>query len=103
MQNESCRSTFTMHGPLPPNRGAEWPRPIGLREGRRASLPIWFPHDFSLAGERSEKASVKPLLTRSLVDPAVASRKPRPKVVAAPPVASSLLVEVPRHLEGKCG
>jgi hypothetical protein len=41
------------------------------------------------------------LITRSLVDPAVASRKPRPKVVAALLVATFLLVEVPRHLEDK--
>jgi hypothetical protein len=40
---------------------------------------------------------------RSLVDPAIASRKPRPKVVAAPPVATFLLVEVPCHLEGRWG
>ena len=32
---------------------------------------------------------------RSLVDPAVASRKPRPKIEAALPVAALLLVEVP--------
>jgi hypothetical protein len=44
-----------------------------------------------------------PLLTRSLVDPAVAFRKPRPKVVAVHPVATFLLVEVPRHLEGMWG
>jgi hypothetical protein len=49
-----------------------------------------------------EKASEKPLFTRSLVDPAVAFSKPRPKVVAAPPVATFLLVEVPRHLEDLC-
>jgi hypothetical protein len=42
-----------------------------------------------------------PLLTRSLVDPAVASRKPRPKDVAASPVATFLLIEVTRHLEGR--
>jgi hypothetical protein len=48
-------------------------------------------------GERLNK---KALLTRSLIDPAVTSRKPRPKVVAVPPVAIGLLVEVHRHLEG---
>jgi hypothetical protein len=52
-----------------------------------------------LAGERKGKASEKPLLTRSLVDPAVASRRLCPMVVAAPPVATFLLVEVPRRLE----
>jgi hypothetical protein len=45
----------------------------------------------------------KTLLTRSLVNPAVASRKPRPKVVVAPPVATFLLLEAPRHLEGRWG
>jgi hypothetical protein len=89
-----------MHGALPPNRGADRPRPINAREGRRVSI-IYVPRDFGLAGERRGKASEKPrLLTRSFVDPAVASRTPRPKVVAAPPVATFLLVEVPRHLEG---
>jgi hypothetical protein len=38
---------------------------------------------------------------RSLVDLAVASRKPLSKVVAAPPVATFFLVEIPRHIEGK--
>jgi hypothetical protein len=52
-----------------------------------------------MRGEASEKT----LLTLSLVDPAVATRKPRPKVAAAPPVVTFLLVEVPRHLEGICG
>jgi hypothetical protein len=47
------------------------------------------------------KASEKTLLTRSLVDPAVASRKLHPKVIAAPPVATFILLEVPRHLKGK--
>jgi hypothetical protein len=89
-----------MHGPLPPNRGADRPRPIGVREGRRASQ-MWLPRDFGLARERKGKVSEKTLPTRSLVDPAVKSRKPCPKVVAAPPVATFLLVEVPRHLEGK--
>jgi hypothetical protein len=69
---------------------------MGIREGRRASL-IKLPRDFGLAGERRKKTSEK-TLTRSLVDPTVASRKPRPKVVAATPVATFLLVEVPRHL-----
>jgi hypothetical protein len=60
--------------------------------------------DFGLAREGRGKASKKPLLTRSLVDPAVVvSRKPRPKVVAAPPIATSLLIEVPRHVEGRWG
>jgi hypothetical protein len=45
----------------------------------------------------------KNLLMQSFVDPAVASRKPRSKVVAAPPVEIFLVVEVPRHLEGKWG
>jgi hypothetical protein len=40
---------------------------------------------------------------RSLVNPAVAPRMPRPKVEAAPPVTTFLLVEVPRHLDGKWG
>jgi hypothetical protein len=48
-------------------------------------------------------ASEKTLLTRSLVDPAFACRKPRPKVAAAPLVATFLAVEVPRHLEGRWG
>jgi hypothetical protein len=87
MQNQSCCSTFTMHGSLPPNRVAERPRPIGVREGRRASL-IYLPRHCGLDVESKGKASEQSLLTRSLVDPAGASRKPRPKVVAAPPVAS---------------
>jgi hypothetical protein len=41
------------------------------------------------------------LLMWLLVDLVVASRKPRPKVVIASPVATSHLVEVPRRLEGK--
>jgi hypothetical protein len=45
----------------------------------------------------------KNLLTWSLVDPAAASRKLRPKVVAAPTDETVFLVEVPRHLEGKWG
>jgi hypothetical protein len=45
----------------------------------------------------------KPLLTWALVDPAAASRKPRPKLVAASTDATVLLVKVPRHLEGKWG
>jgi hypothetical protein len=61
------------------------------------------PRDFGLGGEKREKTSVKTLLTRSLVDPAVASRKPHPKVVAASPVATFLLVQVPRHLKGEWG
>jgi hypothetical protein len=64
---------------------------------------VWLPRDFGLAGERRGKAIEKQLLTRSLVDLAVASRKPRPKVVAAPPVATFLLVKPPRHLEGMWG
>jgi hypothetical protein len=48
-------------------------------------------------------ASEKTPLSQPLVDPAVASRKPRAKVVAAPPVAIFLLVEVPRHLESGWG
>jgi hypothetical protein len=39
--------------------------------------------------------SKKPLLTRSLVDPAVASRKPHPKVVVVPPVATFPLCRGP--------
>jgi hypothetical protein len=78
------------------------PRPIGVREGRRLNL-IKLPHDFGLAEEWRGKASEwrKKPLRRSLVNPAVAFRKPRPKVVAAPPVAILLLVEVPRHLDGR--
>jgi hypothetical protein len=91
-----------MQGPLPPNRVPGQPRPIKAREGRRASL-ISLPREFGLAGERRGKASEKNLLPRSLVDPAVAFRKLRPKVVAAPPIETFLLVEVPRHLEGMWG
>jgi hypothetical protein len=91
-----------MHGPLQPNPGADRPTPIGVREGRRTSL-IELPRVSGLAGERSGKASEKNLLTRSHVDPAVALRKPRPKVVAAPPVATFLLVEISRQLKGKWG
>jgi hypothetical protein len=76
-----------MHGSLPPDRGTDRPMPIGVWEGRRATL-IYLPRDFGLAGERRGKASEQPLLTRLLAVHAVASRKPRPKVVAAPPVAT---------------
>jgi hypothetical protein len=91
-----------MHGPLPPNRGAGRPQPIGVREGRRVSQ-IFVPRDFGLDEDMRGKAGQKTHLTYSLVDPAVASRKPRPKVVAAPPGATFLLVEVPRHLKGEWG
>jgi hypothetical protein len=91
-----------MHGPLPPNRGADRPIPIGVREGRRANL-ILLSRDFALAGDGKGKASEKTLPMRSPVDPAVASHKPRPKVVAAPPIETFLLVEVPRHLVGRGG
>jgi hypothetical protein len=55
--------------------------------------------DLGLAGDRRGKAGEGNLLTWSLVNPTVASRKPRPKVIAAPSVETFLLVEVPRHLE----
>jgi hypothetical protein len=45
--------------------------------------------------------SEKPLLAWSLVDPVIASRKARPKIVAASPVATFFLVEIPVHLAGK--
>jgi hypothetical protein len=51
-----------MHGWLPPNRGAERPRPIGTREGRRDSL-IYLPRDFGFAEDRRGKADEKALLT----------------------------------------
>jgi hypothetical protein len=91
-----------MHGPLPPNHGADRPRSVGVREGRRASL-ISPRRDFNLAEDRRGKAGKKTLLTWSLVDPAAASRKPRPKVVAASTDATVLLIEFPRHLEGRWG
>jgi hypothetical protein len=91
-----------MHGLLPPKRGADRPKPIGVREGRRGSL-IYLTRDFGLAGERRGNASEKTVLTRSLADPAVTSCKPRPEVVADPPVATFLLVEVSCHLEGIWG
>jgi hypothetical protein len=47
-----------------------------------------------------ERLANKPFLARSLINPAVASCQPRPKVFAAPPVAIFLLIEVPRHFEG---
>jgi hypothetical protein len=53
-----------------------------------------------IGGERLAK---KLILTWSLVDPAVASRKLRPKIVAALPVGNFLFIEVPRHLEGMWG
>jgi hypothetical protein len=49
------------------------------------------------------KPREKPLLTWSLVDPTVACRKSRSKIVAAPPVATFLLVEISRYLEGMFG
>jgi hypothetical protein len=85
-----------MHGPLTPNHSADRPRPISVREGRRANL-IYLLHDFGLAGERRGQPSEQIRITRSLVHPGVASRKPRPKVVAAPPVATFLLVDFPRR------
>jgi hypothetical protein len=91
-----------MDCPLPPNPGVDRPRIIVVREGRRDSL-IMLPRDFGLAGEKRETISEKNLLTQSLVDPAVAPLKSHPKVVAAPHVATFLLVEVPRHLKGKWG
>jgi hypothetical protein len=91
-----------MHGPLPHNQGADRPRRIGVQEGRRASL-IQLPRDFGLAGERRGKASENTLLARLLFDPDVVSRKPRPKVVAAPSVTTFLLVDVPCHLKDKWG
>jgi hypothetical protein len=94
MQHESRYSTFTMHGPFPPNRGADQPRPIDVREGRRASL-IYLPRDLPGKGDEERLAN-----KQSLTDPAVASRKSRPKVVAAPPVATFFLVEVPCDPEG---
>jgi hypothetical protein len=48
--------------------------------------------DFGLAKDRKGKASEKVLLAWLLVDPAVESRKPRPKVVVALPVATFLFV-----------
>jgi hypothetical protein len=91
-----------MHGPLPPKRGADRSRPVGVREGRRAP-DDGLPRDFDLAEDRRGKAGKKTLLAWSLVDSAAASRKPRPKVVAASTDATILLVEVPRHLEGRWG
>jgi hypothetical protein len=91
-----------MHDSLPPIRGVYRARPIGVREGRRANL-LKLLRDFGIAGESRGKTSEKLLLKRLLVDPAVACRKPRPKVVAAPPVTAFLLVEIPRRLEGKWG
>jgi hypothetical protein len=88
--------------PAPTEPGADRHRPIGIRDGRRASL-IWLPRDFGLAEDRRGKAGKKTLLTWLLVDPAAASRKPRPKVVAAPTDAMFLLAEAPRHLEGTWG
>jgi hypothetical protein len=58
--------------------------------------------DFGLAGERRGKASEKPL-TRLLVDPAVASRKQRPKLVAAPPVATFPPSRGPPSHQGQVG
>jgi hypothetical protein len=62
------------------------------------------PVDYVLAGERREKASEKNILTRSLsIPPSHPVSPARPKVVAAPRVATFLLVEVPFHLEGRWG
>jgi hypothetical protein len=48
--------------------------------------------DIGLAKDRRGKASGKNLFAWSLVDPAVASRRPRPKAVVAPPVETFLFV-----------
>jgi hypothetical protein len=70
-----------MHGPLPPNRGADRPKPVGVRKGRRANL-ILLPRDFGLAEDRRGKARKK-IPPHVGAHPAAASRKPRLKVVAA--------------------
>jgi hypothetical protein len=56
-----------------------------------------------MPGTGGERLENKIFLAWSLVHHAVASRKPRPKVVSALTVATFLFVEVPRHLEGMCG
>jgi hypothetical protein len=51
-------------------------------------------------GDEIGKAYIKPLLAQSVIDPAVLRPITSPGVVAAPPGAAIVLVEVPRHLEG---
>jgi hypothetical protein len=48
-----------MHNSLPPNRGMDWPRPFGVREGRRAIVILLIARDFGLATCKREKASEK--------------------------------------------
>jgi hypothetical protein len=99
------------------NTHYKWARVIYFGDGRSPTWPFGAHHVDGtwcleylcgrlglISCRRKEgKGSEKSVLTRSLVDSAVASRKPRPKVVAAPPVATILLIEVPRHLEGMSG
>jgi hypothetical protein len=73
-----------MPGPLLLKWGTDRPRPIGARV---ATGQPNLARDFSIAQGMRGKASGKPLLTWALVDPAVASRKPRPKVGVAPPIS----------------
>jgi hypothetical protein len=78
--------------PPPQNRGADRPKPNGVRKGRRASL-IYIPRDLlEIKGERTAKKtsslcrlSLSPLYRVSLVHGSL-----------------PLLVDVPRHPEGMC-
>jgi hypothetical protein len=74
----------------------------GLGDGvERADMLL--PRDSGFAKERRGKANEKSLLTRLLVDLAVESKKPRPKVVAAPLVATFPRRRGSGHLEGRWG
>jgi hypothetical protein len=69
-----------MHGPLPPNRGVNPPRPIGVREGRRASR-IYFRVTSVLPEKGGERLAKKP--------PHAAARRSRRRIPQAPPQGRS--------------
>jgi hypothetical protein len=87
-------ATFTMYCPLPPIRGADRLRPIGVREVRWASLNM-FPRDFGLAEDRRGHAHVvAPLIPPLHLNTPLKSRC-RSSLRDFPPCRG------PRHLEDK--
>jgi hypothetical protein len=82
-----------MHGQLLHTRGADRPRPIGFRDGRRASL-IYRPRDFGLAEDRRGKIAQKTLLTQ-LSTPPTHPVDPAPRSLPLLPARRSSLSRSP--------